>query len=99
MSIRQIRWFQRTCQMSFLLAALMVTLVLAGMFQFYQVSGHTGNTLSIAFIVFFSLGLGLSVFLRTVRCPVCGHTFVGMDDKELFTHTCRNCGRRAGDFG
>lgn len=99
MSIRQIRWFQRTCQMSFLLAALMVTLVLAGMFQLYQVSGHTGNTLSIAFIVFFSLGLGLSVFLRTVRCPVCGHTFVGMDDKELFTHTCRNCGRRAGDFG
>lgn len=99
MSIRQIRWFQRTCQMSFLLAALMVTLVLAGMFQLYQVSGHTGNTLSIAFIVFFSLGLALSVFLRTVRCPVCGHTFVGMDDKELFTHTCRNCGRRAGDFG
>ena len=44
-------------------------------------------------------GLLLSIFLRTVRCPVCGHTFVGIDDKELFTHTCRNCGRRAGDFG
>ncbi len=99
MSIRQIRWFQRTCQMSFLLAALMVTLVVAAMFQLYQISGHTGNTLSIAFIVFFSLGLMLSMFLRSVRCPVCGHTFVGMDEKELFTHTCRNCGRRAGDFG
>ena len=99
MSIRQIRWFQRTCQMSFLLAALTVTLVFAAMFQLYEMSGTAGNALSIAFVIFLVFGLLLSVFLRTVRCPVCGHTFVGIDEKELFTHTCRNCGRRAGDFG
>ncbi|HNJ85012.1 MAG TPA: hypothetical protein PKU92_00305 [Agitococcus sp.] len=99
MSIRQIRWFQRTCQMSFLLAALTITLVFAAIFQLYEISGKTGNVLSLAFVVFFVFGLLLSIFLRTVRCPVCGHTFVGIDDKELFTHTCRNCGRRAGDFG
>ena len=99
MSIRQIRWFQRTCQMSFLLAALTVTLVFAAMFQLYEVSGKTGNVLSLAFVVFFAFGALLALFLRSVRCPVCGHTFVGMKEKVLFTHTCRHCGRRSGDFG
>ena len=99
MSIRQIRWFQRTCQISFWLAALMVTLVLAAIFQLYNVSGQTGNLLSVAFLGFFSFGILLSLVVKQLRCPVCHYTFVGVEDSELFTHTCRNCGRRAGDTG
>ena len=99
MSIRQIRWFQRTCQLSFWVAALMVTSVVAAISQLYTVSGQTGNLLSVAFIGFFSFGLLLAVVVKQLRCPVCGYTFVGVDDTELFTHTCRNCGRRAGDTG
>lgn len=99
MSIRQIRWFQRTCQISFLLAALMVTLVIAAIFQFYNVSGATGNLLSVAFVGFFGFGVLLSIVLKQISCPVCGYTFVGVDEPELFTHICRNCGRRAGDTG
>ena len=55
MSIRQIRWFQRTCQMSFLLAALTIFLVFAAIFQLYEISGKTGNVLSVAFVGFLCL--------------------------------------------
>ena len=99
MSIRQIRWFQRTCQMSFLLASVMIVLVVAAIADVYGVSGQTGNLLTKAFVGFLLLGLMLRFLIKKMTCPVCGYTFVGSDDVELFTHTCRNCGRRSGDFG
>ena len=99
MSIRQIRWFQRTCQMSFLLASLMVILLIAAIADLYNVSGHTGNLFTQAFVGFLCLGIALTWILKKISCPVCGYTFVGREETELFTHTCRNCGRHSGDFG
>lgn len=40
----------------------------------------------------------LALLLPQLRCPVCRHVFVGRGEyRELFTPTCRNCGRRSGD--
>jgi hypothetical protein len=85
--------------MSFLFAAMMVILVVAAIADLYGVSGRTGNLFTQAFVGFLLLGLILRFLLTKMTCPVCGYTFVGRDDVELFTHTCRNCGRRSGDFG
>lgn len=99
MSIRHIQWMQRLYKVSLIITVVFFMVLLCAMMEVVPLSPQTGNAMSVIWLGAVIISLGLTVIIRRVRCPVCRHVFIGKTSPTVFTHTCRNCGRRPGDTG
>lgn len=99
MSIQHIQWLQRVYISSLAVTVICLLILLLAVTEIYKIPARASNVMTIMWLVAIVLSVGLSVVIRKVRCPVCRHIFVGRTTPMVFTHTCRNCGRRAGDTG
>ena len=92
MTIRGIRWLQNLCRGGLVLAIAMTPAL------FLVESPGITMWILLVMLVALTLSGALALVIPRLRCPVCRHVFVGRGEyREIFTPTCRNCGRRAGD--
>jgi len=94
MTIQSIRNLQVLCQASLALAPVLLLLAFALNLVEHR---QSINTLLAAAVASVGFGGLLALIIGRLKCPVCHFTFVGKHSRKLFTRTCRNCGRRAGD--
>jgi len=92
MTIRGIRWLQNLCRGGLVLAIAMTPALFLvespGITRWIHAATGKNNYAS----------HNMALVIPRLRCPVCRHVFVGRGEyREIFTPTCRNCGRRAGD--
>ncbi|RZU38684.1 hypothetical protein EV700_2619 [Fluviicoccus keumensis] len=90
MTIARIRLLQNLCRFCLITAMLMLP-------GFLVENLCLSNGMVMILIAALAAGAVLTVVIRRLRCPVCSHIFVGREHVVLFTVTCCNCGRRAGD--
>ncbi len=91
MTIREIRLLQNFCRGGLVTAVLMAPAL-------FLDDHRVGFLMLLVMLASLVLSGMLALVILRLRCPVCRHVFVGRgENRELFTPTCRNCGRRAGD--
>ncbi len=99
LSIRLIRLLQHLCHGLLVTSCLMILVLLGAIAHFYTLKLVVGNAMTLL-AAYGMLGSGvLLLLIRFLPCPVCGATFVGKSEPELFTDSCKNCGRQSGDEG
>lgn len=96
-TIQQIKLLQDVCQTCLIVCAIAAVIFLGAIVNLYPLHNTFGELLGYLFLGCASLGCVLLLIIPRLKCPVCHNIYVGKQERTLFTHTCRYCGRRSGD--